>query len=412
MKKLDNFSVVCRKCILSVSVRLACVLLHATVWILAMSSIGFPLASCSKTKQGKFETEQNESEKRNNSTSVKNKQSQNPNREKNSPRMVSENPKDEDTFQEKVFESLVADWNQAIAESKGEELLRRQWEIEKRATALGPGDALLRFFTFLSESGANDTRERVISEVGNAVFSGADAGMSRHWLLSVEDKELREKLCRFAGKFHPKEGIKEYIGAFDPDTKCQAAVLTGYCRNLTKTDPSGAVKAFMDLIPPTVTFEGLVEVMAALPPQSDFAAISTSLPGDTKNIAMRARAALLQSWTASKPEEAAQYVIANTTVASPEQMGVVVFNWCRKSPENAASWIEALSPSPIKDEGTAALAKYWMTQNPVKAWEFISHFGDSSKRFDIATEVFKEWEKTDREAATKAWIELFPTKNQ
>lgn len=375
-------------------------------WI-PMILIALGVAACSKPKQAKSEPAAQRA-KQDHSPSRNNRQPKNSGRAEDGRRKEAAKPEVDARFQAELLESLIADWKQAGAESNGEELLRKQREIERRATALGPGEALLGFFGFVKMQETAETRARVINEVGHAVFSREDAVKARRWLPTLEDKELRARLCRFAGKFHPKKGIKEYIAAFDPDTECQSAVLTGYCGNLVTTDPSGAVKAFKELIPPTVTFEGLVEVMRMLPPQSDFASISSTLPGDAKNIAKRARAAMLQAWTAAKPEEAAQYVIANPTLASPEQMGVVAFNWCTRSPEDAGRWIGALSQGPLKDEGTAALAKYWTTRDPVKAWEFVSGIDDSKKRSDIAGEVFKEWEKTDKAAATEAWKRLLP----
>lgn len=376
---------------------------------IALVPLTVSLASCSKSKHLESVPDALKQDQ-NQASPSGSRGSESTNKRSGTSQLDSKEVQDDSKIQQEILESLVTDWNQAITESKGQDLLHRQWAIERRAASLGPGDALLQFFTFLVCNGPNDTKERVISEIGNAIFSSTEAVEYRQWLLTIQDKNLREKLCKFAGKFHPQEGLTDYIKAFAPDTKCQSAVLTGYCRNLTKTDPSGAVRAFMDMIPPNVTFGGLVEVMAVLPPESDFAAISSTLPGDTKNIAKRARAALLQSWTAANPEAAARYVVDNPTLASPEQMGVVVFNWCKQSPETAAGWIDALSPGAPKDHGVAALAKYWTPLDTVKAWEFASIVADHNKKVETATAVFKEWEKTDRAAAERAWVALFPGK--
>ncbi|HEY1119963.1 MAG TPA: hypothetical protein VGE67_00120, partial [Haloferula sp.] len=226
---------------------------------------------------------------------------------------------------------------------------------------------------------------------------------------SVPDPKVREDLCYLAGKYFTGPGLKEFITSFHPNAECQSAVLTGYCRNLVLSDPSGAVDTFVKMRPSNVNFAGIVTIMNALPPGTDFPAVSATLPDDSKSIAKRSRAALLTSWAAVRPEEAAQYVISNSSLASPDQMGVVIGKWAATSPDDASVWIEALSPGKPRDEGASALARHWMTTDPHKAWELSGKIGDFDKRLETATAVFKAWEKTDREAATRSWTEMFPT---
>lgn len=311
-------------------------------------------------------------------------------------------------FKEELLATLMEQWDTAAAESKGDDLLHKQWEIEKRIASLGYGDSLEKFIDFLEKNGDVVTMDRVISELGNSIFSGSGAGAARKWLLGLENKELREKLCRYAGKYHPAEGLNEYISAFAPDVGCQAAILTAYCKQLALVEPMEAVRSFVDFRPPEVTFSGLQEVMTVLPPTADFAAISDTLPPDSKNIAKRVRSALLRSWVASKPEGAAQYVVSNPSQASPDQMKVVTESWCRKSPDDAGAWIEAHATGIYKDAGFVTLSEYWMRLDPAKAWKFASGVNQRELRVTIATGVFKAWELSDRDAATKAWLTLFP----
>jgi hypothetical protein len=313
-----------------------------------------------------------------------------------------------DSVKDELLKNLKVEWADADRNLKGDKLISSQWALEKRLISVGPGLHLVSFFDFLSTRGANDTRERVISEVGNALFSGPDANKAFVWLVTVPDKDLRTKLCRSAGKHHPADGLKEFIGSFDSDANCQSEILTGYCKNLARTDPSGAVKTFMDMRPPKVTFGGLVEVMSVLPSNSNFSAISSTLPDDSKNIAKRARSALLRSWANANAGDAAQYVMANTTLASSEQMSVVVEEWCKKSPSDAATWIDALNPGEFKDQGIIALARFWLPNEPARAWGFVTKIGQHNLQVETATNVFKEWEKIDRPAATAAWLKQFP----
>jgi len=64
----------------------------------------------------------------------------------------------------------------------------------------------------------------------------------------------------------------------------------------------------------------------------------------------------------------------------------------------------------IKGFSGLALAKFWCATDIAKAWQFAGQVGDFKKRVDTATVVFKEWEKTDKTAATAAWVALFPGK--
>ena len=307
-----------------------------------------------------------------------------------------------------VLSDLVRRWDELAKDSKGEALLAKQHALAMEAVKLGGSAELLRFLKFLGEKGAGDLRNRIIGEVGAEIFSGANAKEAREWLVTLDDPKLREKLCYLAGKDLPRAGLKDYIAAFQPDDHSESAVLVGYCRELAKTDPEGAVKTFVELRPSNVTYDGYAEIMAALPPTANFAKLSADLPDDSKALAKKARTALLQTWSATQPEDAAQYVLANSNLAFPEQMAVVVEKWANQSPAAATEWIGELSPGKPHDEGTAALARHWTATDPVKAWEFAGNVGDFKKRVETATVVFKEWEKTDHAAATSAWTALFP----
>ncbi len=315
----------------------------------------------------------------------------------------------EDSSRARILEDLTRRWLEASKQDTGQALLIKQLKLGDKALELGASSELLKFLTFLKQSGANDVREHILTLAGGRFFEGVGAEDSRRWLLTLEDGPMKQKLCDHAGRHFTGDGLKAFIDSLHPDGLSQSAALTGYCRTMAKTDPSGAVKTFMDIKPPAVNFAGITGVMAALPPSADFAAISSTLPDDSKSIARSARSALLQSWAAARPEEAAQYVISNSILAKPEQMAVVVEKWAGTTPDKATAWIEALSPGKPRDEGMAAMAQHWTSaREPAKAWQYAGQIGDFDKRVATATVVFKEWEKTDEAAATAAWVKLFP----
>lgn len=313
-----------------------------------------------------------------------------------------------DPVRSPILEEMKGRWDQVGAGLKGEALLAKQREFATEALAkLGGSDELLKFLDFLKEKGANDLRDWVIKTGSADLFTGEKAAAARNWLKTVDDAKLREALCFKAGENFSGPGLKEFVASFEPDDHCESAVLTGFCRALAKSDPDSAMKTFFEMKTPRMDASGLTMIYTDLPPGSDFVKLASKLPEDSKTLARTARTALLQSWATARPEEAAQYVLSNTTLASPIQMGAVVGTWAKSSPDEATKWVNSLSAGTYRDEGTAALAGHFSKTDPVKAWQYASQVGDFQKRVDTATVVFKDWEKIDHNGATAAWNTLF-----
>lgn len=161
-------------------------------------------------------------------------------------------------------------------------------------------------------------------------------------------------------------------------------------------------------MPRRIDYSQLREVVAVAPPDSDFAKIAGFVGSDDKTLAKVTRTAVMLNWAGVRPQEAAQYVIANTTVVHPDQMGVVIGKWAETAPDAATLWLNKAPSGKPRDEGMAALARHWTGGDPAKAWQYAVSVGEYDKRVAVATEVFKVWEKTDRAAVEKAWVELFP----
>lgn len=307
-----------------------------------------------------------------------------------------------------ILEDLKGRWDQVGTGLRGEALLAKQKEFATEAIAkLGASDELLKFLDFLGEKGANDLKAWVIKTASGDLFTGEKASAARSWLKTVDDAKLREALCFKAGEKFTGPGLKEFVASFAPDDHCESAVLTGFCRVLAKTDPDSAMKTFFEMKTPRMDASGLTMIYTDLPADSDFVKLASKLPEDSKTLAKTARTALLQSWATARPEEAAQYVLSNTTLASPIQMGAVVGTWAKSSPEEASRWVNSLSAGTYRDEGTAALAGHFSKTDPGKAWQYASQVGDFQKRVDTATVVFKDWERIDHNGATAAWNTLF-----
>lgn len=319
----------------------------------------------------------------------------------------------EKSNEEKAVRKFASDFENSAGQNTTQDTLAKQKQLALAAIPkIGAGEELLAFLDYLTERGAGDLRKELIEKHLGVVFTGPDAEKAREWLLSLEDEKLRETLSRQAGEVFSGPGFKDYfekMGEYG-GLHSQAALLSGYCSTLAKTDPEAAVKVYKELgYPKRIDNTGMADVYAAMPPTTDFLKFATGIKEDTMTLAKRSRSALLRNWAGVKPEEAAQYVLGNVNSGvAPDQMAEVMSVWARNSPASASEWISKAAEGKAKDEGIGSLAKHWASTDPTKAWDYASKVSDFQKRVETATAVFKEWEKTDRESATKAWTTLFP----
>lgn len=316
---------------------------------------------------------------------------------------------------EQALGKFASDWENVTGQNKGQDTLAKQRDLALAVLPkLGGSDELMKFLDYLTERGAGDLRKELIEKHLGVIFTGPHAGDAREWLLTVEDEKMREQLSRVAGQAFSGVGFKDYFEQMGQEGghHSQAALLSGYCTTLASSDPEAGVKVYKDLgYPKKIDNTGLADVYAAMPPNTDFVKFAAEIKGDSMTLAKRSRSALLRNWAGVNPQDAAQYVLSNgNSGVAPDQMAQVVSVWAGTSPESAGSWLAKAPEGKAKDEGTAALASHWAGFDPVKAWEFASKVGDFNKRVETATTVFHEWEKTDKAAATNAWVALFPGK--
>lgn len=316
---------------------------------------------------------------------------------------------------QETLKNFVSRWegNDRNYEGEAKQVNQRNLTLEVIGH-LGGCPELIELLDFLTAKGAGDLRESLTATDLASIFTGPNARESREWLLTLEDEKLRERLSRQAGEMFSGMGFKAYFDEMGQygGLHSQAALLTGYCVTMAKTDPEGAIRVYKEFAyPQRIDNSGMDDIMSAIPANSDFLKFATETKEDALPLAKQTRSALLENWATVKPQDAAQYVLGNSaTTVHPDQMGVVIGTWAEKAPDAAEAWLSKAPEGAPRDEGTAAMARYWVTNDPVKAWEFAGQVGDFNKRVETATAVFKEWEKTDRNAATKAWVALFPGK--
>lgn len=306
--------------------------------------------------------------------------------------------------------TLCAQWKALSKEEiTGEELLEKQKSFAQEAVSkLGAGQEMLEFLNFLTMEHAEVVRDWVIKVGAANLFVGPSGESAREWVITIEERQLRESLCELVGQTFDGSDLRDYLSKFGTDHHGQSSVLTGFCESLAKNDPEGAIKAFKDYRPTGVDMSGLAKVMASLPATTNFPKLAAMLPGDSKSLAKNARTNLLAKWAENNPQEAAEYVINNRTVSDLSQVGNVVGVWAATSPDAAYKWISKLAPGEHRDEGMLSIIRRYGSIKPAFAWQYVNEIENNDKRLNIATVILNEWVKTDRQSALDAWLLLYP----
>lgn len=283
--------------------------------------------------------------------------------------------------------------------------------IAEAVGTLEGGAGLGAFIEGLYERRETKIVDRLLEENKKAIFTGKGAAGAREWVMGVKDGKIKERLSFEAGYYYTGPGLKEYLGTLFPPA-AQERFLTGYASRLAESEPSRAVEEYKALRPEKVSYYGLLDVMDRVDPDADIPKVDTTFPDDydeANNMGAALRQRLLKRWASFHPEAAAKYVADTPKRVKPESVRVVIAKWAESKPEDAAGWLDKAAAGPLRDAGLTELAQVALkTGKPTDAWQLAAKVGDLDKRVKLATEVFKAWEQTDRAAAEKAWVELFP----
>jgi hypothetical protein len=307
---------------------------------------------------------------------------------------------------------FLSRWDTSVLENRGAAgVAEREQLADEAVEELKGGAALGSFIEGLHERREVATVERLLAEKKELLFSGDAAADAREWLHVVKGQKLKERLCFEAGYYYVGPGLTEYLAALYPPV-CQERFLTGYCCRLAESNPERAVAEYKELRPPEASFYGLLDLVEYLVPNSDFSKADALFPDDydeANNLGAEIRRRLLKRWATFHPGAAAEYVIKTPKRVKPGTIAVVVEKWAESAPDAAAEWLDGIAAGEARDSGHGALARYWNRMGShAKAMDIAVVVEDLELRVAVATEVFKEWEKTDRESAVKAWVEAFP----
>ena len=323
------------------------------------------------------------------------------------PPALSPPPDSHKAVRQKALGEIAAKAEKTLAGPPSPERSQTLRAISADAVArLGPTSDLIGYMQFLAAAGVMDERERLLSGGSAGLFDGPQAKAALEWLPTITDAAIRARLSRSAGEVFPAEGFAAFFESFCgmADHNTAAAFLYGHCAALARKDPAEAIRVYKELgYPKRIDNTGMASVMAAVPPDSDFASLAKGIGDDKFSLAKPARAALLRNWAGNHPQQAAEYVLAaNPEVVHPDQMAVVMERWLAQDPEAAAAWLIQAPKGRPTDEGLAAVARHFAEGAPAKAWNSATAIGDPDIRRLTAERVAMEWRRTDPQAAAAA----------
>jgi len=109
---------------------------------------------------------------------------------------------------------------------------------------------------------------------------------------------------------------------------------------------------------------------------------------------------LVSAWGYDQPEEAADWILnLPYTDIRGKQMGRLIATWSRVDPSEASEWLDQFPPSKELDPAVRALVRATMKENPVGAMTWVQSITNSRQRRRLTQQVGWHWIKKDRESA-------------
>jgi hypothetical protein len=315
-----------------------------------------------------------------------------------------------------AYDESIADareaWAKMISTGKrGQALVDAKLEWARSVSkGLNSADQIRALVAFLDQRGEGDLKEWLLSEGLNDAFAGEDKEAMREWLKSMgtDHRSIAEPAGLAAGRgfLGDEEGLKQFLESLS-SIHVQSSVLTGYTIAYAATHPEEAVSKFLSLRPGKVDMTGITQVMAALPPNTDFIAAGSGIPSDDQTLAKTARAAMLVNWAGTAPRDAAQYVMANTSKVHADQLGGIMEKWYVQESLEAARWAASLRTPEHRDAALAGEARAFAKEDLGRAWDAAGRISDLDRRIAAATPVYRIWSGRDPEGARQAWEQMF-----
>jgi RNA polymerase sigma factor (sigma-70 family) len=156
----------------------------------------------------------------------------------------------------------------------------------------------------------------------------------------------------------------------------QAGAYSGVLGTIAATDPREAATLALTLEPGQARNHILGEIAQSWARHSPDKALewaSTLSDAEKKEATKLA----LESWSKTRPEDAAQFLDQHP---NPAHLELVATQWSRRDPESAANWIASKAKSPQRNSALAKTLWNWTTQTPQAATDWIEALPQGSSR--------------------------------
>ncbi len=297
--------------------------------------------------------------------------------------------------------SLLSRWRRAGSELTGASLRTAQYAIAQQALQSLRGLEMAEFIEGLKADQGSDVFQWVIANGSPMLAACPEPEPAVEWVLNLQDSNLQEQVLYQLGRTYSQLDPESFMRRVS-SPKAAVKFLSGHCVYLAGLDPSGAVATYVRLLPAGQDYSGLKNVMDALPEKTDFADVARSIPSDEKSIAREVRSTLISTWAKANPGEAAAYILNNPDVVSPDQIGVLVSQWIRNSPQGASEWASSLETGRHQDEAYKTIATHFIDLDPERAWSFALRTSNPTIRDQLLKQIHGAWLKRDPGAAEAA----------
>lgn len=227
----------------------------------------------------------------------------------------------------------------------------------------------------------------------------------QQWVLGVESPLFKAELLANAGRYFGLRDTSDprpfLAGIPTPSGKDQ--FLAGYFGRFQNGDDFPLNKLW-EFSPREGSSPRLVEVIQKLPSNADFSDFRKILESKSGTPTSDVFTALIGKWSDVDTAGAARFC-ADAPESVKQSVDAVLQGMVESSHQSLPRLIDAIPPSPEKDEIVATMVRGAAHYSPEHAWRLGLQLQDPDARVRLLTEIYTTWAASDKAAATAAWEE-------
>lgn len=223
-------------------------------------------------------------------------------------------------------------------------------------------------------------------------------------ILAADDREHKSADLRRLGSASAAEseaGALRLAGDIAGEAD-RADFLRGVVEGMATRDPAAAAQYSLTNFQPGALQADALRIAlgkwGATDARAAYAWAAEHLTGPVKDEAVNA---LVQSWAARTPQDAARWFQETGSTSQP-LLAALLGGWAAKSPREAARWVETLPDAANRDTGRLIAAREWAAQNPEEA---AAHYSKPAP--ELASVLADIW-GISRPADAARWIQQLP----